>query len=108
MPVFRLRVAPRRPVEQGVQSGTEPLSLLGQPVIYLGWDLRIYRSLNDAVGFQSPQLLNKHLLGNLRDGPFPFRKTHDAIGEQIHDDQQLPSALDFHPTSLFFLSGNQK
>jgi hypothetical protein len=45
----------------------------------------------DAVRFKLPQLLAKHLLGDVRNRALQLRKAHHLAAEQVKQDHQFPS-----------------
>ena len=78
----------------------------------------MYCPPDDTVPFESPKLLDQHLLRNLWYGSFQFRKPKNGIRAQTRNNNQLPPPLQacksfFHfagpyvelPITKFFFSG---
>jgi len=49
---------------------------------------------NDAVPFKVAQLLDQHLLGDARDGPFKLAKPKGAPAKELKKNSELPASLE--------------
>ena len=54
----------------------------------------MHGSHDHAVGFEVPQLLRQHLLGDLRNRALQIREAQHLAAEEVKQDQQFPAAVD--------------
>lgn len=84
-----------RPSQKRVQRWTKSFAKRGQSVLYLGWNLRMYGALNNAVPFETSQLLDQHLLRHGWNGLLQLRESHDRRdgplpSEEMVENGQFP------------------
>jgi len=66
----------------------------------------VHETSYHAVAFHVTQLLNQHLFGHCRDRTAQLRKPAHVPAEQMEEDHELPSTLEYKDMELFFVAGD--
>ena len=83
-PIFGQVVGP--PVGEGDQDGDEGVAPAGEAVLYLGGDLGVLPTDDEAVALQLLELGGEHLMGDAGEGPLQFAVAQRPLPAEPEED----------------------